>query len=1101
MFDWVKKLLGSSNDAEVKKLQKTVNAVEALEDEYKALTDEQLRAKTDEFRARLQNGETEDDILPEAFAAIREADARVLGMRPYRVQVMGGLVLHQGRIAEMKTGEGKTLVSTLPAYLNALSGKGVHVVTVNDYLARRDSEWMGKVHRFMGLSVGLIVHDLDSAERRAAYACDITYGTNNELGFDYLRDNMVIRQSELVQRGHNFAIVDEVDSILIDEARTPLIISGAGDKSTDLYAKVDAVVRTLKRDVHFEIEEKKKAISLTDEGAQRVEAAFGITNINDAENAELNHHVSCALRANFLMKRDVDYVVKDDQVIIVDEFTGRLMIGRRYSEGLHQAIEAKEHVTIERESRTLATITFQNYFRMYHKLSGMTGTAKTEEDEFQNIYSLDVVQIPTNKPNIRKDLDDMVYKTKKAKFNAVVDAIAQVHANGQPVLVGTVTVETSEMLSAMLQRRGIQHEVLNAKNHAKEAEIVAQAGHWGAVTIATNMAGRGTDILLGGNPEFLARRAMRQDGYDEEIIEAATGHAEDVSDEILAAREKYQSLYKDFKRTTDEAHDRVLQTGGLHIIGTERHESRRIDNQLRGRAGRQGDPGSTQFFISLEDDLMRLFGGDRIMPMVERLGLKDDEPLQAGMLTKQIESAQKRIEGRNFEIRKHVLEYDNVMNRQREIIYGQRRRVLMGENVRDNIIGMAYKLIDAALSRHCASDDGTDWDIPQLTNYLENLCIHHGKIAELEDVVHSGDRDALAQALKDDARAFYEERETALAEIGLDMREVERVVLLRAVDVRWMDHIDAMDRLRDGIGFRAYSGKNPVTEYQIEAGYMFDELNHLIREDTVRRMYQLRIERTPERVQAAVRPVEGKPIVPVDSEHSAIFQCLQGAGGNQPVRLLLTASGGPFRTWTREQMQNATRAQALKHPNWSMGAKITIDSASMFNKALEIIEAHWLFDMPPEKIQVVVHPQSIVHSAVEFADGAVLAQLGVPDMRVPIAYAMTYPRRIPTGSKPLDLFSIGTLTFEPGDPVRFPALRLAGECLNAGGAACTILNGANEMAVAAFLRDEIPFGAISRIVEGTLEACGAMPADTLDDIFHADLEARRVAKEIAEKLK
>ena len=770
MFDWVKKLLGSSNDAEVKKLQKTVNAVEALEDEYKALTDEQLRAKTDEFRARLQNGETEDDILPEAFAAIREADARVLGMRPYRVQVMGGLVLHQGRIAEMKTGEGKTLVSTLPAYLNALSGKGVHVVTVNDYLARRDSEWMGKVHRFMGLSVGLIVHDLDSAERRAAYACDITYGTNNELGFDYLRDNMVIRQSELVQRGHNFAIVDEVDSILIDEARTPLIISGAGDKSTDLYAKVDAVVRTLKRDVHFEIEEKKKAISLTDEGAQRVEAAFGITNINDAENAELNHHVSCALRANFLMKRDVDYVVKDDQVIIVDEFTGRLMIGRRYSEGLHQAIEAKEHVTIERESRTLATITFQNYFRMYHKLSGKTGTAKTEEDEFQNIYSLDVVQIPTNKPNIRKDLDDMVYKTKKAKFNAVVDAIAQVHANGQPVLVGTVTVETSEMLSAMLQRRGIQHEVLNAKNHAKEAEIVAQAGHWGAVTIATNMAGRGTDILLGGNPEFLARRAMRQDGYDEEIIEAATGHAEDVSDEILVAREKYQSLYKDFKRTTDEAHDRVLQTGGLHIIGTERHESRRIDNQLRGRAGRQGDPGSTQFFISLEDDLMRLFGGDRIMPMVERLGLKDDEPLQAGMLTKQIESAQKRIEGRNFEIRKHVLEYDNVMNRQREIIYGQRRRVLMGENVRDNIIGMAYKLIDAALSRHCASDDGTDWDIPQLTNYLENLCIHHGKIAELEDVVRSGDRDALAQALK--GRLFILEK--MLSCIGEPRKELSK---------------------------------------------------------------------------------------------------------------------------------------------------------------------------------------------------------------------------------------------------------------------------------------------------------------------------------------
>ena len=856
------KVFGSRNDRTLRRMRKVVNIINAMEPEMEKLSDEELKGKTAEFRARLEKGEVLENLIPEAFAVVREASKRVFGMRHFDVQLLGGMVLNERCIAEMRTGEGKTLTATLPAYLNALTGKGVHVVTVNDYLAQRDAENNRPLFEFLGLTVGINLPGMPAPAKREAYAADITYGTNNEYGFDYLRDNMAFSPEERVQRKLHYALVDEVDSILIDEARTPLIISGAGDKSTDLYAKVDAVVRTLKRDVHFEIEEKKKAISLTDEGAQRVEAAFGITNINDAENAELNHHVSCALRANFLMKRDVDYVVKDDQVIIVDEFTGRLMIGRRYSEGLHQAIEAKEHVTIERESRTLATITFQNYFRMYHKLSGMTGTAKTEEDEFQNIYSLDVVQIPTNKPNIRKDLDDMVYKTKKAKFNAVVDAIAQVHANGQPVLVGTVTVETSEMLSAMLQRRGIQHEVLNAKNHAKEAEIVAQAGHWGAVTIATNMAGRGTDILLGGNPEFLARRAMRQDGYDEEIIEAATGHAEDVSDEILAAREKYQSLYKDFKRTTDEAHDRVLQTGGLHIIGTERHESRRIDNQLRGRAGRQGDPGSTQFFISLEDDLMRLFGGDRIMPMVERLGLKDDEPLQAGMLTKQIESAQKRIEGRNFEIRKHVLEYDNVMNRQREIIYGQRRRVLMGENVRDNIIGMAYKLIDAALSRHCASDDGTDWDIPQLTNYLENLCIHHGKIAELEDVVRSGDRDALAQALKDDAKAFYEERETALAEIGLDMREVERVVLLRAVDVRWMDHIDAMDRLRDGIGFRAYSGKNPVTEYQIEAGYMFDELNHLIREDTVRRMYQLRIERTPERVQAAVRPVEGKPIVP-----------------------------------------------------------------------------------------------------------------------------------------------------------------------------------------------------------------------------------------------
>ena len=869
---------------EIKRLNKIVDKIDSFEEEHKALTDEQLRGKTVEFRERLKNGETLDDLLPEAYSVVREATCRVTGKRQFRVQMLGGIVLHQGRIAEMKTGEGKTLTATMPAYLNALSGEGVHVVTVNDYLAKFQGEDVGRIFRFLGMTVGVIVHDLTQEERKAAYACDVTYGTNNEMGFDYLRDNMVIYQKNMVQRGHHFAIVDEVDSILIDEARTPLIISGAGDKSTDLYEKADRFVCTLQRGEEPEqdrweenplsdeelaamrkdyvIDEKKKTCNLSEAGVRKAERWFGVENLSDIANNELLHHINAALRAHALMKRDVDYVVQNDEVVIVDEFTGRLMIGRRYSDGLHQAIEAKEHVKVQRESKTLATVTFQNYFRMYSKLSGMTGTAKTEEEEFKGIYKLDVVQIPTNRPMIRKDMNDLVYRTQKGKFSQVIEEIERRHKTGQPILVGTVSVEVSEMLSKMLRMRGIEHVVLNAKYHAREAEIVAQAGHYGAVTIATNMAGRGTDILLGGNPEFLARRAMRQDGYDEEIIEAATGHAEDVSDEILAAREKYQSLYKDFKRTTDEAHDRVLQTGGLHIIGTERHESRRIDNQLRGRAGRQGDPGSTQFFISLEDDLMRLFGGDRIMPMVERLGLKDDEPLQAGMLTKQIESAQKRIEGRNFEIRKNVLEYDNVMNRQREIIYGQRRRVLMGENVRDNIIGMAYKLIDAALSRHCASDDGTDWDIPQLTNYLENLCIHHGKIAELEDVVHSGDRDALAQALKDDAKAFYEERETALAEIGLDMREVERVVLLRAVDVRWMDHIDAMDRLRDGIGFRAYSGKNPVTEYQIEAGYMFDELNHLIREDTVRRMYQLRIERTPERVQAAVRPVEGKPIVP-----------------------------------------------------------------------------------------------------------------------------------------------------------------------------------------------------------------------------------------------
>ena len=858
MLDFLKKMLGSGNDAQLKKLNKPVEAVMALEDEYRTLTDEQLQAKTAEFRQRLQNGETEDDILPEAFATVREAADRVLGMRPYRVQVLGGIVLHQGRIAEMKTGEGKTLVSTMPAYLNALRGEGVHIVTVNDYLARRDSEWMGKVHRFLGLSVGLIVHDLEPAERRQAYACDITYGTNNELGFDYLRDNMVIRRENLVQRGHAFAIVDEVDSILIDEARTPLIISGQGEKSTELYDKVDAVIRTMKRDVHFEVEEKKKAVTLTDEGARKVETAFGIENINDAENSELNHHVHCALRAHNLMKRDVDYVVQNGQVIIVDEFTGRLMIGRRYSEGLHQAIEAKEHVKVERESKTLATITFQNYFRMYGKLSGMTGTAKTEEAEFQGIYALDVVEIPTNKPNIREDQQDMVYKNKAAKYNAVVASIEQYHAKGQPLLVGTISVEISELLSDMLKRKGIPHEVLNAKNHAKEAEIVAQAGHWGAVTIATNMAGRGTDILLGGNPEFLARRALRQEGLDEEIIEEAVGHNEHVSEEVLEARKRYQEHYTKFKAETDLEHERVLKTGGLHIIGTERHESRRIDNQLRGRSARQGDPGSTQFFISLEDDLMRLFGSDRIGPMVERLGLKDDEPLTAGLLTKQIENAQKRIESRNYEMRKHVLEYDDVMNRQREIIYGQRRRVLMGENVRDSIQRMTEHVIDFAAGRWMNSEEPGEWEWKEAANYLENLCCHHGAVAQYRAVAEEQeDRAGFIEALKQDARAFYEEREKLMDEIQVDMREVERVMLLRSVDTRWMDHIDAMDQLRDGIGYRAYSGKNPVTEYQIEAGHMFEELNHLIREDTVRRVYQTKVQVTPERVQTA-KPTEAR---------------------------------------------------------------------------------------------------------------------------------------------------------------------------------------------------------------------------------------------------
>ncbi len=871
MLEFLKKMMGGGNEAQLKKLKKPVDDVMTLEEAYKKLTDDQLRAKTDEFRARLQKGETEDDLLPEAFATVREAADRVLGMRPYRVQVLGGVVLHQGRIAEMKTGEGKTLVSTMPAYLNALRGEGVHIVTVNDYLARRDSEWMGKVHRFLGLSVGLIVHDLEPQERREAYACDITYGTNNELGFDYLRDNMVIRRGDLVQRGHAFAIVDEVDSILIDEARTPLIISGQGEKSTEMYDRVDAVVRTMRIGTHFEVEEKKKAVTLTDEGARKVETAFGIENLNDPENSELNHHVNAALRANFIMKRDVDYVVQNGQVVIVDEFTGRLMIGRRYSEGLHQAIEAKEHVKVERESKTLATITFQNYFRMYKKLSGMTGTAKTEEPEFQGIYSLDVVEIPTNRPNIRKDLEDMVYKNKNAKFQAVLNSIEEHHATHQPVLVGTISVEISEMLSSMLKRRGILHEVLNAKNHAKEAEIVAQAGRWDAVTIATNMAGRGTDILLGGNPEFMARRALHQETPDleDEVIEEAVGHSEHVSEEVLAVRKRYNDLYARFKAETDAEHERVLKTGGLHIIGTERHESRRIDNQLRGRSGRQGDPGSTQFFISLEDDLMRLFGSERIGVMVDRLGLKDDEPLTAGLLTKQIESAQKRIEGRNFEARKHVLEYDNVMNRQREVIYGQRRRVLMGENVKDSILRMADHVIDFAAGRWMNGEDPQEWEWREATNYLENLCCHHGIIEEKKALADAGDRDEFIAALKEDARAFYAEREKMLEEIRVDMREVERVMLLRSVDSRWMDHIDAMDQLRDGIGFRAYSGKNPVTEYQIEASHMFEELNHLIREDTVRRVYQTKVQVTPERVQTA-KPTEAR---------------LAGDGPRQPRRV------------------------------------------------------------------------------------------------------------------------------------------------------------------------------------------------------------------------
>ncbi|MCI6378415.1 MAG: preprotein translocase subunit SecA [Clostridiales bacterium] len=851
MMDVFKKLLGQSNEAEVKRLQKIANQVLEKEAEYKALSDAQLQAKTPELKQRLKNGETLDDILPDAFAACREAADRTVGMRPYPVQVIGGVCLHQGRIAEMKTGEGKTLVATLPAYLNALTGEGVHIVTVNDYLAKRDSEWMGKIYKFMGLSVGLIVHDLDNAQRRQAYACDITYGTNNEMGFDYLRDNMVIHERDMVQRGHVYAIVDEVDSILIDEARTPLIISGQGDKSTDLYEKADRFVSRLKNEEDYTVAEKEKAVSLTEQGIAKAQKAFDVENIADLDNSELYHHILAALKAHAIMKRDVDYVVQNGEVVIVDEFTGRLMVGRRYSDGLHQAIEAKEHVKVERESKTLATITFQNYFRMYKKISGMTGTAKTEEEEFQGIYNLDVVQIPTNKPMIRKDMNDMVYKTKRGKFNAVVEEIVERHATGQPILVGTVNVETSEMLSHLIKLRGVPHEVLNAKNHQKEAEIVAQAGHVGAVTIATNMAGRGTDILLGGNPDFLARRAMRQESYPDEIIEAATGHNENVEQSILDARKRYRELLDGFKRETDAEHERVMGLGGLHIIGTERHESRRIDNQLRGRAGRQGDPGSTQFFISLEDDVMRLFGSERIAPMIEKLGMTEDQPLEAGMLTKQIESAQKRIEGRNFSIRKSVLQYDDIMNKQRELIYGQRRDILLGHDVRQNIIDMVHKLIESTAERNFTGEGSFDWAVDEARDYLERLCLKPGTFEKYAGAIKAMDEPAeLTSLLCQDAEAFYAEREAMLTELGIDMREFERVVLLSAIDRHWMDHIDAMDDLRDGIGLRAYGQRDPVQEYRMESYDMFNDMVHFIREETVRRLYQSRIERLPERRRA-----------------------------------------------------------------------------------------------------------------------------------------------------------------------------------------------------------------------------------------------------------
>ncbi|MBR4236042.1 MAG: preprotein translocase subunit SecA [Clostridia bacterium] len=854
LFGAIKNLLSGSNEAEVKRIMKTVKLIEDKDAEMQKLTDAELRGLTAAFRNRLEAGEELDALIVDALAAVREGAYRAIGQKAFPVQLVGAIVLHQGRIAEMKTGEGKTLTAALAAYLNALPGKGVHVVTVNDYLAKYHSEWMGKIYRFMGLKVGLILHDMQPEDRQEAYNADVTYATNNELGFDYLRDNMVVVKERMVQRPLNFAIVDEVDSILIDEARTPLIISGQGDKSTELYQMADRFVSRLREgeDKDFIKDEKDKTISLTEEGVRKAEQAFNVENLADVQNNELYHHILAALRANALMKRDVDYVVKDGQVIIVDEFTGRLMTGRRYSDGLHQAIEAKEHVKVERESKTLATITFQNYFRMYKKISGMTGTAKTEEEEFRGIYKLDVVQIPTNRPMIRKDENDAVYTTEKGKFEAVADEVEKLHATGQPVLVGTVSVEKSEYVSKLLEKRGIRHTVLNAKFHEKEAEIVAQAGKKGAVTISTNMAGRGTDILLGGNAEFMAKSELRRQGYDEALIEEAVGHAEDVSQEILDARKLYNELYAKYKVDTDREHEEVVKLGGLYIIGTERHESRRIDNQLRGRAGRQGDPGASRFFISLQDDLMRLFGSERVQPIINRLGVSENDRIEYGILSKQIEASQKRVESRNYDIRRNVLQYDDVMNTQRNIIYAERREVLEGGDMRKRINDMRDTIIEEAVNSHVSADAlPEDWNIKGLAEYLERVCVAKGDVQAAYDALTERTKDKLLEAIKEKSEKLYASREKMITDAGFDMREVERTILLNSVDRRWMDHIDAMDLLREGIGLRAYGQRQPIVEYQHEGYDMFEEMVHLIQEDTLRRLCTAIINRPPERKEVA----------------------------------------------------------------------------------------------------------------------------------------------------------------------------------------------------------------------------------------------------------
>ena len=857
----LKSIFGDYSSRELKSIYPIVDKIEALGDEYKALTDAELQAKTPEFKERLANGETLDDILPEAFATVREAADRVLGMRPYRVQLVGGIVLHQGRIAEMKTGEGKTLVATLPAYLNALTGKGVHVVTVNDYLAKRDSEWMGKVHRFMGLTVGLIIHDLTKEERQAAYAADITYGTNNEMGFDYLRDNMAIYKNEQVQRGHSFAIVDEVDSILIDEARTPLIISGMGEKSTQLYDMAEAFSCRLKKyvvaetddkaaedeslDADYIVDEKARTATLTARGIAKAEEFFHLENLSDPENSTIAHHINQAIKAHGTMKRDVDYVVKDGEIIIVDEFTGRLMFGRRYSEGLHQAIEAKEHVSVQRESKTLATITFQNYFRLYSKLSGMTGTAMTEEEEFATIYKLDIVEIPTNRPVVRIDNEDAVYKTEQGKYRAVIHQVKECHEKGQPVLVGTVSIEKNELLSRMLTKEGIRHNLLNAKNHEKEAEIVAQAGQFGAVTVATNMAGRGTDIMLGGNAEYMATNDLRKAGYTDEVIADATGYAETDNSEILEARQMFADKLRQHKAEISGEADRVRQAGGLFIIGTERHDSRRIDNQLRGRAGRQGDPGETRFYISLEDDLMRLFGGERVQAAMERMKIDEDMPIESKMLTRSIQQAQTTVESRNFQARKSVLEYDDVMNKQREIIYGQRRQVLEGMDVKDVIMNMMNTSITHLVQNAFSGVHHLDMtSCQELLRQVEGLYFPKYAVRFTQEQLDTMDAQAVIDAFTQAAAAYYQQKEDEFTPPV--MREVERVVLLRVVDEYWMEHIDAMSDLRQGIRLRAYAQTDPIIAYKKESLEMFEEMIAAIQDETVRRLYSVRLQKNEE---------------------------------------------------------------------------------------------------------------------------------------------------------------------------------------------------------------------------------------------------------------